>query len=107
MRSVALILCLAPMVATAAPAQTADGGARLVQAIRANGCAMTEAQAAETLPGLGFTMDETQAYVVHLVPLGAVVLDDASTFDDQTLRLSPALCQADPAADAALFAGLN
>ncbi|MFN3938640.1 MAG: hypothetical protein ACK4KW_13810 [Gemmobacter sp.] len=100
-------LCIVAASAPAAPAQTVEGGLKLVQAIRSNGCAMTEAEAAIRLPALGLRHDETQAHVAHLIAGGAVTLTDGRQFADTTLQLSAALCRADPAGDPALFSHLK
>lgn len=73
-------------------------GAAFLSEVRATGCAMTEAQAAAVLPGLGFDQAEVQDIAELLAAAGlAGLVDDAFT-------LSPELCAADPAADAATVA---
>lgn len=73
-------------------------GAAFLAEVRATGCAMTEAQAAAVLPGLGFDQAEVQDIAELLAAAGlAGLVDDAFT-------LSPELCAADPAADAATVA---
>lgn len=62
--------------------------------VRATGCAMTDAQAGAILPGLGFPPEEVQDIAGLLMGTGlAGMVENAFT-------LSPALCAADPAADA-------
>lgn len=61
---------------------------------------MTETEAATRLAAMGYTADETVGYVEVLLEAGLVTLSE----DFQELRLSEALCAADPAADAAAFA---
>ncbi len=96
----------ATYAAAEAAAEAADGGepaeraARFIAAVRDNGCAMTETEAATGLAAMGFTADETVGYVEVLLEAGLVTLSD----DFQQLRLAEALCAADPAADAAAFA---
>ncbi len=74
--------------------------ARFIAAIRANGCRMTEAEAAGRLGPMGFTADETLGYVDVLVAAGHATLSE----DFEELRLAEALCAADPAADGATYA---
>jgi len=75
-------------------------GAALIAALRDNGCAMTEDEAAELLPGLGLDMALTRDAVGVLLDAGVVTLSE----DGGTLRLNAAVCAADPDDDALLFA---
>jgi hypothetical protein len=77
-----------------------DAGARLLGAIRAEGCALTEARADEVLPPLGFQPETVQDLVALMLDAGFAGLD-AST----GLTLSATLCAADPAGDRAVFEG--
>jgi len=96
--SLALAACLALPALAGEP--DAARAALMIDAIRGNGCAMTEAEAAVALPRLGLEQDETVGFVEVLASAGHVTLSE----DQQTLRLSDALCAAGSAADAALFA---
>lgn len=82
--------------------EAGDAGraARFIAAVRANGCAMTEAEAMTELAAMGFTADETVSYVEVLVAAGLATLSD----DFQQFALAAPLCAADPAADAAAYA---
>jgi hypothetical protein len=96
-----LILLLAAVPASAqSAAESADPerAALLIATIRANDCAMTEDEAADSLPGLGYDMTESQAIVSVLLSAGLV------GFDNDRLILDDALCAGDPAEDAAVFA---
>lgn len=96
--ALALVACLAlPAMADQPDAARA---ALMIDAIRGNGCAMTEAEAAVMLPRLGLEQDETVGFVEVLASAGHVTLSE----DHQTLHLSDALCAAQAADDAALFA---
>lgn len=106
-RTAALIALLAgPAVAQgmvevpAGGAPTPERGAAFVQVLRANGCAMSEDQAAQILPAAGFGKDEITAYLDPLLSGSHAMLDEAI----RGLRLSDDLCKAAPDADAALFA---
>jgi hypothetical protein len=77
-----------------------DAGARLVGAIRAEGCALTEARADAVLPPLGFQPETVQDLVALMLDAGLAGLD-AST----GLSLSATLCAADPAGDRAVIEG--
>ena len=74
--------------------------ALLIDTVRQNECAMTEEQAEQALPELGFDPAETGFYVEVLFEGGMVSLSD----DMRTLMLSDALCAGDPAQDEARFA---
>ena len=94
MRS-ALAALLLSVVAAPALADTparADvaGAAVLVDAMRENGCAMTDAEAEAVLPGLGLGADEVQAAVTALYPAGLVDLSE----DGAALGLTEGLCAA-------------
>ena len=66
---------------------------RLVAAIEANNCQMTEAEADTMLPGIGLDDSQVRALV------GALISDGMATFSDGVLRLDNANCSApaDPA----------
>lgn len=72
-------------------------GAQLVGALRTNGCAMTEAQAAEILPALGFQPIETRDIVSVLLETALAELGDAAA--GGAITLAEGLCAADPAGD--------
>lgn len=97
----ALTAALALFLA-AGPALAGDPGraALFIDAIRANGCAMTEAEAAETLPGLGFDQDETRLLVEVLYE--ATLVGFSENWD--SLILAQELCEADPAQDEGTYA---
>jgi len=100
--AVPLILLLAAAPATAQPGLAGvdpDRAALLIGTIRANDCAMTEDEAAATLPGLDYDQAEVEGIVSALVDVGAVGFDE-----DWTIFLSEDLCAADPAQDATVFA---
>lgn len=80
------------------PQVTPAQGVALIGALRGNDCALTEGEAAETLPALGLDMAATRDSVAVLLQAGAVALSE----DGGTLRLSAETCAADPAGDAAL-----
>ncbi|HHX88400.1 MAG TPA: hypothetical protein GX700_01300 [Paracoccus sp.] len=88
MRSVLAALLLS--VAAPALADTPVRAAVLVDAMRENGCAMTDAEAEAVLPGLGLGADEVQAAVSALYPAGLVDLSE----DGAALVLSGGLCAA-------------
>lgn len=71
-----------------------------VAAVRANGCAMTEAEAQAQLPAVGLTMTDAQV-AAALMNRGPLFSIDA---DGETLRLVPDLCAADDGATRALLA---
>lgn len=72
-------------------------GARFLGALRASDCAMTDAQAAETLPALGLEPEAVQDIAAVLLKTGmAEIRDDA-------LHLHPVFCADDPAHDEALI----
>ena len=99
-----VVLALGPAIP--AFAQTPDTSpdfaraALFIDTVRQNDCAMTEGQAEEALPELGFDPVETGFYVEVLFEGGMVSLSD----DMRTLMLSDALCAGDPAQDEARFA---
>lgn len=72
-------------------------GAALIAILRDNDCAMTDAQAAEILPGHDFSPDLTRDIVALLLDVGlAEVSPDAAS-----VRLGDDLCAADAAQDLA------
>lgn len=71
-----------------------EAGARLIGALRANGCAMTEDQAAAILPGLGFQPETVQDIAGLLLEAGM------ASYGDAALRLDPEVCAAAPERDA-------
>ncbi|GAB4263504.1 MAG: hypothetical protein Kow0013_09940 [Pararhodobacter sp.] len=74
-----------------------QNAALLVGAVRGNGCALSDEEAGAILPPLGFTPATARDIVAVLVDT-----DNASISEDSTvLRLSDALCAADPATDGA------
>ena len=87
---------LAALLLSAAAPALADTAARaavavvLVDAMRENGCAMTDAEAEAVLPGLGLGADEVQAVVTALYPAGLVDLSE----DGAALVLTGGLCAA-------------
>lgn len=76
-----------------APAQVPPRAADFVAAVQANGCALTEAQAADRFPALGLSMADAQAAAAILSRGRLFTVDD----DGVTLRLVPDLCAADAA----------
>jgi hypothetical protein len=84
----ALLLTLA---AAPASAFTPERAGMMVDAIRANGCAMSGAEAPEALGPIGLEPVEVQAFVDTLYAAGLVSLSD----DMQTLNLTPLLCEAE------------
>ena len=85
-----------------APDFTPERGAMLVGALRTNGCAMSEAQAAEILPALGFQPIETRDVVSILLETALATIADQSA--GGAITLAEALCAADPAHDSATMA---
>lgn len=77
-----------------------ETGALMVDAIRRNACAMSDTQAAETLPELGISPELSRDLVALLLDMELASISD----DGFVLRLEPALCAANPAADAATIA---
>lgn len=71
-----------------------QAGARLIGALRANGCAMHEDQAGDILPGLGFQPETVQDIAALLLEVGM------ATYQDAALRLDPQLCASAPDFDA-------
>jgi len=88
----------APVMEPWSPQITPAEGAALIAALRDNACALTEDEAAETLPAAGLNMVSTRDAVAVLLQAGAVELSE----DGTTLRLSADLCAADPQGDVAL-----
>lgn len=86
----------------AGPALAGDPvrAALFIDTVRANDCAMTEAEAGATLPGLGFDQDETRLLVEVLYEATLVGFSD----DWDSLILAQELCAADPARDADTYA---
>lgn len=91
---VALLLLAAP-----AAAFSPDRAALMVDAVRANGCAMTADEAAAQLAPLGLDPVEVQAFVDTLYGAGLVTISD----DNDRLMLSQDLCDAAAADSLALI----
>ena len=69
--------------------------AALVQLVRLNACAMTEAEASARLPALGFEREQVQ-------DIAAVLFNGwMAQIEGDRLTLTPAACVSEPAADAA------
>lgn len=92
-----LSLTVTPALAQGLPEADPARAALLIDTIRANDCGLTEEEAAETLPDLGFEMEESQGIVMVLI---VTALAD---FEGERLVLAESLCQADPDEDPALF----
>lgn len=88
----------APVMEPWGPQITPAEGAALIGALRDNDCALTEGEAAETLPAAGLDMMSTRDAVAVLMQAGVAELSE----DGTTLRLSADLCAADPQGDAGL-----
>lgn len=87
--------------AAAAQAEPDPGrAAAFVAVVQQQGCAITEAQAADLLPPVGLTMEDAYAAVALLNRGPLFSVDD----DGVTLRLVPELCAADAARTAELMA---
>jgi hypothetical protein len=76
-----------------------ETAAVLVGAVRENGCALSDGQAGEVLPPLGFVPDTARDIVTVLVEGGYAVISEDST----ELRLSEALCAGAPEQDTAVM----
>jgi len=74
-------------------------GAELIAIIRGNDCEMTDAQAGDILPDQGFGPGITRDIVTLLMETGMASV----SADGSAVGLSPALCAADPADDAAVL----
>lgn len=86
-----LVAVLALMAAGPALAQefTEDQRAIFIDAIAANDCSMTEAEAEVLLPAVGIDRDLSGAIATHLLDRGEATLSE----DNQTFTLAPELCQ--------------
>lgn len=84
------------------PDFTAARGAEYTGAVRAAGCSLTEANAADVLVPLGFTPVESRDIASVLLDSGHALADD----EGQRFSLSPEFCAADPAGDEAVIAAL-
>lgn len=82
------------------PQSEAARAALLIDTIRVNDCAMTEDEADEILPRLGFDHIETGFFVEVLFQAGLV----SPSEDFSAVVLSDVLCAGDPAQDEARFA---
>lgn len=82
---------IAALAATPALGFTPERAGMMVDAIRANGCAMTGEQAPGALGPIGLEPMEVQAFVDTLYAAGLVTLSE----DMQTLSLVPQLCEAE------------
>lgn len=89
------------LAASPALAFTPDRAAMMVDAVRANGCAMTGEQAEGALAPLGLDGIEVQMFVDTLFGAGLVTMSD----DMEELRLSEALCAATGEESLALIVG--
>jgi hypothetical protein len=92
----ALSLAAAPALAF-----TPDRAALMVDAVRANGCAMTSEQAEGALAPLGLDGVEVQMFVDTLYGAGLVTMSD----DMEELLLAPQLCEAAAEESLALIVG--
>lgn len=92
----ALCLALLPLPAMAF---TPDRAALMVDAIRANDCALSGEQADGVLTPLGLDPIEVQSFIDVLYVAGLFELSD----DDMILSLSPALCSVEGEASLALI----
>ena len=90
MRPVATALA-AVLLASPALGFTPERAGMMVDALRANDCAMTGEQAPEALGPLGLEPAEVQVFVDTLYAAGLVTLSS----DMQTLSLAPMLCEAE------------
>lgn len=93
-------IALAAILALPAQAIEPDRAAQFIDALRGNGCAMTDAEADTLLPPLDFVPSETIEIVEVLMAAGLVQL----SADFNTLTLSDALCAGAPEDDAEVFA---
>lgn len=98
-------LAAAPILALAfavpALAFTPDRAAMMVDAVRANGCAMAGDEAQGALAPLGLDALEVHSFVDTLFGAGLVALSE----DGNVLRLTEPLCAADPEAALAMIEG--
>lgn len=95
---VAASLLVASLFATPALAFTPERAGIMVDAVRANGCQMSGAEAPGALEPLGLEAVEVQAFVDVLFEAGLVTISE----DMQNLVLSETLCTADNPASLAL-----
>lgn len=98
LRSSALLATLL-LASSPALAFTPERAGMLVDAIRANDCAMTGDEAGPALQPLGLEPVEVQAFVDTLYGAGLVALSD----DLSTLSLTPVLCEAEGEAAMAMI----
>lgn len=89
-RAPAFLLALALAPVAPAFAFTPDRAALMVDAVRANGCAMSGDQAEGALAPLGLDPIEVQSFVDTLYGAGLIALSD----DGDVLRLTDPLCAA-------------
>jgi len=82
------------LFALAAPAlaETPERAMIFVEAVRANDCAMTEAEANQVLPGLGLGMDEVQGFIDLMFRAGLADYDE----ERQAVVMPSAFCAASP-----------
>lgn len=95
----ASVMVVAVLAASPALAFTPDRAALMVDAVRANGCALRGDQAEAALGPLGLDGVEVQAFVDTLFGADLVTVSD----DLQTLTLSEPLCAAEGEASLALI----
>ena len=85
----ALMALALPALAFAAPPEGTDWNALLIETIEANDCVMTEADADDILPGLGFETEWTATVVLELLEAGQAEFRDG----DGALLVKTEKCQ--------------
>ncbi|MCB5409838.1 hypothetical protein [Pseudogemmobacter faecipullorum] len=84
-----LMALVLPALAFAAPPEGTDWNALLIETIEANDCVMTEADADDILPGLGFEKDWIATVVFELMEAGQAEFRDG----DGALIVKTEKCQ--------------
>ncbi|WP_112308894.1 hypothetical protein [Pseudogemmobacter bohemicus] len=74
----AVLLLAGPALAQEMPPAGTDWKALLIETIEANGCSMSEEQASNMLPPLGFSEDWTAVIVEEMVTEGSARLDETT-----------------------------